>query len=97
MRPRSIVMLTIAAAAVVFLIVQDRVTAAGARRYVALQRAGSAGIATSLTIDAVMAPAIRRSVQLALMSSGLVLAVGLAGAVLASRAAARQIPEAGRE
>jgi hypothetical protein len=97
MRPRAIVMLTIAAAAVVFLVVQDRVTASGARRYVALQRAGRAGIGTPLTLDAVMAPAIRRSVQQAVTWSGIVLAIGFAGAAAVSRADARHASEARRE
>src|SRR5690349_21076297 len=37
-RPRGILIATALAALVVFAVVQDRVTAAGARRYVALQR-----------------------------------------------------------
>ena len=95
-RPRTIVLLTLGIAAAVFLIVQDRVTASGARRYVALQRDAGAGRGTALPIDEVMAPAIRRSVQQGLLWSGLVLAVGGAAAAMRSRTAARSAPEAGR-
>jgi hypothetical protein len=58
------------AAAVVFCVVQDRVTAAGVREYVARQRqalaAGSpegTGQAPAVRIDDVMGPAKRRSVE----------------------------------
>lgn len=84
MRPRTIVFVTIAAAAVVFLVVQDRITAEGARRYVALQRAAPPG-QPSVTIDQVMAPAIQRSVQHGLMWGGVVLAAGLGAAGIVSR------------
>jgi hypothetical protein len=77
---------TFAAAFVVFCIVQDRVTADGARRYVALQRAALAGRGPAVTIDEVMEPAVTRSVRLALLSSGAVAAVGvLAGIVVRRR------------
>ena len=66
-----------------FAVVQDRVTAAGARRYVALQRDALAGRGPSVTIDQIMRPAIRRSVQQGLLWGGVVLVLGLgvAGAV----------------
>ena len=82
-RPRAIVILTAVVALVVFAIVQDRVTAAGARRYVALQRDALAGHGQAVTIDEVMRPAIQRSVQQGLLWAGavLVLGLGVAGAV----------------
>jgi len=83
LRPRAIVMLTAVAALVVFAIVQDRVTAAGARRYVSLQRDALAGRGQAVTIDEIMRPAIRRSVQQGLLWAGVVVVSGLgvAGAV----------------
>ena len=71
---------SIAAAMVVFLVVQDRITAAGARDYVARQRAAALGQAPAVTIDEVMRPAVRRSVRVGLLWGGLVLAAGLATA-----------------
>lgn len=79
---RTILWFTIAAAIVVFCIVQDRVTAEGARRYVALQKAALAGRGSAVTIDEVMQPAVARSVRLALLSSGGVLVIGAAAGLL---------------
>jgi hypothetical protein len=76
--PRAVLVATFAAAGVVFCVVQDRVTAAGARQYVALHQAGRA-----VTLDDVVAPAVRRSVRLGLASSGGVIVVG-AGLALAA-------------
>ena len=83
LRPRAILAFTALAALVVFAVVQDRVTAAGARRYVAIQRDALAGRAQPVTVDEIMRPAVERSVQQGLTWSGLVLAGGLtvAGAV----------------
>jgi hypothetical protein len=85
-RPRGILIASAIAALVVFAAVQDRVTAAGARRYVALQRAALAGRARAVTVEEVMRPAIARSVRLGLLWGGIVL-VGGAGiaAVVAAR------------
>jgi hypothetical protein len=82
-RPRAILIVTALAALVVFAIVQDRVTAAGARRYVALQRDAIAGRGQPVTIDEIMRPAIRRSVRQGLLWSGVVVVggAGIAGAV----------------
>jgi hypothetical protein len=78
--------LTLALALAVFCIVQDRVTAAGARLYVALQKAALAQGGPAVTIDGVMQPAIARSVRLGLVSSGAVVAAGLGvGLVLRRR------------
>ena len=83
MGPRTILMVTALAALVVFAVVQDRVTAAGARRYVALQRDAIAGRGQPVTVDEIMQPAIRRSVQQGLLWSGVVVVggAGIAGAV----------------
>jgi hypothetical protein len=83
LRPRAIVIVTAIAALAVFAVVQDRVTAAGARRYVALQRDALAGHGPAVTIDEIMRPAIQRSVQQGLLWGGVVLVLGLgvAGAV----------------
>lgn len=77
---RALLWLTFAAALATFCIVQDRVTAEGARRYVALQRDALAGRGPAVTIDEVMQPAVTRSVRLASFSSGAVAAVGMAAA-----------------
>jgi len=77
LRPRAIVIATAIAALAVFAVVQDRVTAHGARRYVALQRNALAGRGPAVTIDEIMRPAIQRSVQQGLIWGGVVLALGL--------------------
>jgi hypothetical protein len=74
-------LLLLAAAVVVFCIVQDRVTAAGARANVAHQRAALAGRAEPVTIDEVMRPTVARSVRQGLLWGGVVLIAGLAGVV----------------
>ena len=79
-RVRVIVLLAVAAAAIVFAYVQDRVTASGAREYVmrqgeAIERRGS-----SVTIDEVMDPAVDRSVWQGLKWGTIVLVAGLAAA-----------------
>jgi hypothetical protein len=85
-RSRIVLWVTAAAAVGVFCVVQDRVTAAGARRYVALQREAMAGRGRSVTVDEVMQPAIDRSVRLGLLSSGAVAGLGVAaGLVVRSR------------
>jgi hypothetical protein len=75
---RWIVVLSVAAAIAVFLVVQDRITAAGARDYVARQRAAAVGQAPAVTIEEVMRPAVARSVRAGLLWGGVVLAAGLA-------------------
>jgi len=76
LRPRTILVTTFVAALVVFAAVQDRVTAAGARQYVAQQRLALAGRSTPVTIEEVMAPAIGRSLRDALAWAGLVAVLG---------------------
>jgi hypothetical protein len=86
MRPRSVLLLTFAAALAVFCVVQDRVTAAGARQYVAQQRAAWAGQRRPVTIDEVVGPAVERSVRQAALWSGLILVFGgVAAGTLARR------------
>jgi len=88
-RPRLVLVITAIVAFVVFAIVQDRVTAAGARRYVALQRDAIAGRGQAVTVDEIMRPAVERSVQQGLMWGGAVL---VAGASVAGVVARRQKP-----
>ena len=73
------------AALAVFAVVQDRVTAAGARRYVAAQRAALDGQGPPVTIDAVMTPAIRDGVRQGLLAGGTVMTVGFGAAALIRR------------
>jgi hypothetical protein len=77
---RLIVLVSFAAAIAVFLVVQDRLTAAGARDYVTRQRAAAVGQTPAVTIDEVMRPAVVRSVRVGLLWSGVVLAAGVATA-----------------
>ena len=84
-RPRTVLLIAVAAAMVTFAVVQDRVTAAGARRYVALQRDAAAGQRDPVAIDEVLQPAVRQSVHQGLVWSGAVLAAGAALAALAGR------------
>jgi hypothetical protein len=68
-------LVSVAAGVAVFLVVQDRVTAAGVRRYVDPYRAG-ANIPPSHTLDSIMRPAVAQSVRLAtLWGGGVMLAV----------------------
>jgi hypothetical protein len=85
LRPRVVLVVTALAALVVFAGVQDRVTAAGARRYVALQRDALAGRGQAVTVDEIMRPAIHRSVQQGLMWGGAVLVAGASVAGVVAR------------
>jgi hypothetical protein len=86
---RGVLVFTFLAALVVFAIVQDRVTANGTDQYVRAQRAAAAGQGPVPTIDAVMRPAVARSVQAGLLSGGLVAGAGMAAAALLARRSAR--------
>jgi hypothetical protein len=81
-----VVVFTLAAALVVFCVVQDRVTAAGVRRYVTLHEVAGG---SAVTIDEVMRPAIRDSVHEGLLWSGIVAAAGLGAAVVVARRSRR--------
>jgi hypothetical protein len=83
--PRAVLIATALAALAVFAVVQDRVTAAGARRYAALQRAALAGHGHAVTVDEIMRPAIDRSVQQGLMWGGVVLVAGVGLAIAIGR------------
>jgi hypothetical protein len=85
-----VVVFTFVAALVVFCIVQDRVTAAGARDYVQRQRAAIAGNGPPVTVDAIMKPAVRHSVREGLMWSSAVLGGGLAVAAVMARRSRRE-------
>ena len=82
-RVRVIVLLTVAAAAIVFAYVQDRVTASGARDYVTRQRDAIERGGSDVTIDQVMEPAVDRSVRQGLTWGTMVLVAGLAAAAFA--------------
>ncbi|MBI2828655.1 MAG: hypothetical protein HYX77_05225 [Acidobacteria bacterium] len=86
---RWIVLVSVVAALAVFLVVQNRVTAAGARRYVTLQRSAIAP-APRVTIDEVMRPAIDRSVRQGALWGGAVLLAGLGTAAVVSSRHRRQ-------
>ena len=74
-----------AAAIVVFCVVQDRITADGVYRYVTAQRAAMAGERPPTTIDAVMRPAVRRSVEQGALWAGATAVGGLAVVVIVRR------------
>jgi len=84
-RPRAVLVITVIAAVVVFAIVQDRVTAAGARRYVTLQRDALSGGGQLVTVDQIMRPAVARSVREGVMWGGVVLVTGLSLAGVTSK------------
>jgi hypothetical protein len=79
-RVRVIVLLTVAAAAIVFAYVQDRVTASGAREYVMRQGEAIEGRGPTVTIGEVMDPAVDRSVWQGLKWGAMVLVAGLVAA-----------------
>ena len=87
---RAVVLGSVAGALMVLAAVQDRVTAAGARQYITLQSAALAGNGAPVTIDAVMAPAVRDSVRRGMLWGGVVLGVGLAAAAAVSKRARRE-------
>ena len=93
LRPRAIVVMTAFVAFAVFCVVQDRVTAAGARRYVALQRAALAGRGQAVTIDEIMQPAVEQSVQQGLLWGGVVMVAGLGAAGAVARRRSSTGPE----
>jgi hypothetical protein len=82
---RRLVVLTFLAALVMFCIVQDRVTAAGASRYALQALAAIDQHQPVAPIDSVMRPAVRRSVALGLASAGAVLVAGLGTAAAVAR------------
>jgi hypothetical protein len=81
---KRLLLLALGAAVVVFCIVQDRVTAAAARRYVQLHREAG-GPASAPRLDEVMVPAVRRSVRDGLLSGIAGGAVVLGAGALAAR------------
>ncbi len=88
---RAIILGAFLSALAAFCVVQDRVTAAAARSYVARQRQGAGD-----TVGAVMEPAIRDSVRQGLLWGGGVLAAGLASwLVVAVATGGRQRAAAG--
>jgi hypothetical protein len=84
-RPRVLIILSLLAGLVAFAIVQDRVTAAGARGYVAAQRQRLATGGAPLAVDSMMTPAVDASVREGLLWGGGVAAAGLIAAAAAAR------------
>ena len=82
---RHVVVFTFVAALVVFCVVQDRITAAGATQYGQQALAAIARQQPVTPVDAIMRPAIRQSVRLGLACAGAVLFVGLSVALVVSR------------
>jgi hypothetical protein len=85
MRPRLVLPATCVIALAVFCVVQDRETAGGARRYVIAQSAALAAGGPPVTIDAVLRPAVQRSVQRGFLWSGLVATAGVIAAAAGRR------------
>ena len=85
MRPRTILVIAVILAAAVFCVVQDRVTAGGARQYAELQRAAIEGRGDPVTLDQIMRPAVRRSVTQASVWSAVVMVAGAITAGLVGR------------
>jgi hypothetical protein len=81
-----VVVFTFVAALVVFCAVQDRVTAAGARRYVDIRT--TPGL-PAVTLDEVMTPAVHASVRQGLAWSAGVAAAGLGAALVVARRSRR--------
>ena len=74
-----VLLLTLVIAVGVFAVVQDRITASGARSYVAQQRDRAAAGEPPVAVAEVMEPAIARSTRIAsLAAAGVLLAGGLA-------------------
>ena len=88
-QPGTVLLCAAAAGAATFCIVQDRVTAEGARQYVTLQEAASVSRSTPVAIDDVMRPAVQRGVRQGALSGGVVFAVGAAAAVALRRGSGR--------
>jgi hypothetical protein len=84
-RARRILIASVVGAVATFCVVQDRVTYAGARRYVAMQRDALAGKGPIVQIDHIMRPVVERSVRQGLLWGGLVLVAGAVVAVAATR------------
>jgi hypothetical protein len=81
---RRIVLGSVAAGVAVFLGVQDRVTAGGARRYVDLHAAARV-IPPSQTVDDIMGPAVARSVRIGGLAGSGVTGLGLLIAAVIAR------------
>jgi ABC-type Fe3+ transport system permease subunit len=81
---RRLVVFTFVAAFAVFCVVQDRITAGGARRF-GVEAMAAIARHDRISVDAVMRPAIRRSVRLGLAAAAAVLVVGLGAAAVVAR------------
>ena len=86
---RRVAVFAFVAALVAFCVVQDRVTAAGARQYVTMQRAALTGSGPAVSVDEVMIPVVRASVGQGLAWAVAVGAAGGAGAAAVVRRSRR--------
>lgn len=84
-RPRYLVAASVLAGLFTFAVIQDRITAAGARQYVAMQREQAAAGRAPVRVDAVMAPAIASSARQGALWGGGVFGLGLIVAAAAAR------------
>ena len=87
---RRVVVFSFVAAVVAFCVAQDRVTAAGARRYVAMQRAALEGRGQAVTVDEIMTPAVRDSVRHGLLWAAAAGGAGVAAGTAVARRARRE-------
>ena len=87
-RPRTLLSVAAVATVVVFAVVQDRLTARGARQYVELQEAAAAGRGDPVAVDEIMVPAVRHSVEQASMWGAVVLGAGVVAAGVVRRVGA---------
>ena len=83
------VLISVVVALGVFCVVQDRVTAAGARRYVRVHRDAAAGGGAAPSIDEVMRPAVRQSAWYGALSGGAAAGVALGAGALWGRRSRR--------
>jgi hypothetical protein len=84
-----IVLIPVIVALGAFCVVQDRVTAAGARRYVRVHRDAAVRGAAAPSIDEVMRPAVRQSVWYGALSGGAAAGVALGAGALWGRRSRR--------
>jgi hypothetical protein len=76
---------SVVAAVGVFCVVQDRVTAAGARQYVRMHREAAAAGGPEPSLGQMMDRAVRQSVWYGLVAGGATAGAGLGAGVLAGR------------
>ena len=86
--PRTVLLVALVTAVVAFCRVQDRFTASAARQYVDRQQAAVEGRGDPVTVDEIMRPAVRRSVEDASLWGAAVMGLGVVVAVVLRRVGA---------